>query len=124
MTTPAPSLGTPTFRFTGNGSIAGDIHEAVTVVIENMTGSVTVGAGVVDPATGRVSEGRRIDPAVAKALGFETWRDWYLTDRHAEQMRLQQQAVRQRNANDARDNGTIELPSVDEDTNEVRPEQD
>ncbi len=45
LTTPAPSLGTPTFRFTGNGSVTGDIHEAVTVVIENTTGSVTVGAG-------------------------------------------------------------------------------
>lgn len=77
---------------------------------------MTVGAGAVDPRTGQVSKGKRIDPSVAKALGFETWRDWYLTDRHAEQMRLQQQAIRQRNASDASsDPGTIRLPD-DRDT--------
>ena len=73
---------------------------------------VTVGAGMVDPDTGQVSEGRRIDPEVAKALGFETWRDWYLTDRHAEQMRLQQEAIRQRNQNEARDTGTVEFAAL------------
>lgn len=62
---------------------------------------VTVGAGTVDPTTGRVSEGRRIDPSVAKALGFETWRDWYLADEHATRVRLQQDAQRDRNARDA-----------------------
>ncbi|MEM1355115.1 MAG: FHA domain-containing protein [Planctomycetota bacterium] len=58
---------------------------------------VTVGAGTVDPTSGRVSEGRRIDPSVAKALGFENWRDWYLTDLNAERSRIQRDAQRQRN---------------------------
>lgn len=62
---------------------------------------VTVGAGTVDPTTGRVSEGRRIDPSVAKALGFENWRDWYLTDQNAEMNRIQREAQRQRNEADA-----------------------
>ena len=75
---------------------------------------VVVGAGVVDPQTGQVSKGRKIDPAIAKQLGFETWRDWYLTDRHAQQMRLQQEAIKQRNENDASSNpGTIKLPDAD-----------
>ena len=85
---------------------------------------VTVGAGVVDPNTGQVSKGRRIDPSVAKELGFETWRDWYLTDRHAEQMRLQREALLQRNENEGSDNGTVTLPPVVERPDSSRPEQD
>lgn len=85
---------------------------------------VTVGAGVVDPKTGEVSKGRLIDPAVAKALGFESWRDWYLTDRHAEQMRLQREALRQRNENDGSTSGTVQLPPVVERPDSTRPEQD
>jgi len=84
---------------------------------------VTVGAGVVDPDTGKVSEGRVIDPAVAKALGFESWRDWYLSDRHAEQMRLQQEAIRQRNENAAQNPDTIELPAIKPKPDSERPEQ-
>ncbi|MFN3166278.1 MAG: FHA domain-containing protein [Phycisphaeraceae bacterium] len=84
---------------------------------------VTVGAGVVDPETGKVSEGRVIDPAVAKALGFENWRDWYLSDRHAEQMRLQQEAIRQRNENAAQDPDTVELPAIRPGSDSGRPEQ-
>ncbi|MFK7790596.1 MAG: hypothetical protein AB8C95_14025, partial [Phycisphaeraceae bacterium] len=86
--------------------------------------AVTVGAGVVDPKTGEVSKGRLIDPAVAKALGFETWRDWYLTDRHAEQMRLQREALLQRNQNDANNNGSVTLPPVRDRPDSSRPEQD
>ncbi|MEM9108548.1 MAG: hypothetical protein AAGC72_00835 [Planctomycetota bacterium] len=85
---------------------------------------MTVGAGVVDPKTGEVSKGRLIDPAVAKALGFESWRDWYLTDRHAEQMRLQREALRQRNENEANSEGTVQLPPVVERSDNSRPEQD
>ncbi|MEM6256709.1 MAG: FHA domain-containing protein [Planctomycetota bacterium] len=85
---------------------------------------VTVGAGVVDPKTGEVSKGRLIDPAVARALGFESWRDWYLTDRHAEQMRLQREALRQRNENEANSEGTVQLPPVVERSDNSRPEQD
>jgi len=82
---------------------------------------VTIGAGDVDPKTGEVSEGRLIDPAVAKALGFDNWRDWYLTDRHAEQLRLQQQALRQRNLNDVK-SGNISLPAIDNKSSSQRPE--
>ncbi|MGB0767611.1 MAG: FHA domain-containing protein [Phycisphaeraceae bacterium] len=85
---------------------------------------MTVGAGIVDPKTGEISKGRRIDPEVAKALGFETWRDWYLTDRHAEQMRIQREALRQRNASEARDGGAITLPPADSAAPAARPEQD
>jgi len=58
---------------------------------------VTIGAGVIDPTTGQVSEGRRLDPSAARALGFDDWHDWYLTDMHAQRMRMQQDAQRQRN---------------------------
>jgi hypothetical protein len=85
---------------------------------------VTIGAGVVDPKTGEVSKGRLIDPAVAKALGFESWRDWYLTDRHAEQMRLQREALRQRNESEAEDLGSVQLPPVLDRPANTRPEQD
>jgi len=85
---------------------------------------ITVGAGVVDPKTGEVSKGRLIDPEVAKALGFETWRDWYLTDRHAEQMRLQREALRQRNENEGANEGTIALPPIQDKPDSTRPEQD
>lgn len=84
----------------------------------------TIGAGVVDPKTGEVSKGRLIDPAVAKALGFETWRDWYLTDRHAEQMRLQREALRQRNETEGQDTGSVKLPPVSARSDSSRPEQD
>lgn len=78
------------------GSRLSDLERAYREAFE--TGKpVTVGAGVIDPTTGQVSEGRTLDPAVARALGYTTWRDWYLTDMHAERMRLQQQAQRDRN---------------------------
>lgn len=78
---------------------------------------VTVGAGTVDPTNGRVSEGRRIDPSVAKAVGFENWRDWYLTDQNAEMNRVQREAQRQRNAAEGekpQDIVTLPGPSGDE----------
>ena len=82
---------------------------------------VTVGAGVVDPATGRVSDGRRLDPDVALALGYATWRDWYLTDQHAERMRLQRQALRDRNAAEADSPlDIVTLPGPVEDQNPPR----
>jgi pSer/pThr/pTyr-binding forkhead associated (FHA) protein len=85
---------------------------------------VTIGSGIVDPKTGEISKGRLIDPAVAKALGFETWRDWYLTDRHAEQMRLQREALIQRNETEANNSGSVQLPPVLEQPDSSRPEQD
>ncbi|MFI4862209.1 MAG: FHA domain-containing protein [Phycisphaerales bacterium JB063] len=76
---------------------------------------ITVGAGIIDPTTGQVSEGRRLDPAIAKALGYTTWRNWYLADMHAERMRLQHQAQRDRNAADAdAPPGIVTLPGPDE----------
>ena len=54
---------------------------------------ITLGGGGIDPATGKVKEGRVIDPASAKAAGITDWRDWYLMDDFAERMRLQQQAI-------------------------------
>ncbi|MEO0474946.1 MAG: FHA domain-containing protein [Planctomycetota bacterium] len=85
---------------------------------------VTIGAGIVDPKTGEVSKGRLIDPDIAKALGFESWRDWYLTDRHAEQMRLQREALLQRNENEGSNTGSVQLPPVLENPGNTRPEQD
>jgi len=109
-----PAAGTPSATADGPAQEAGTrlspIESAYKRAFE--TGQpMTVGAGVVDPQTGAVSKGRRIDPGVARQQGFETWRDWYLTDRHAQRMRLQQEAIKQRNANDAANNpGTIKLP--------------
>ena len=77
---------------------------------------VTIGAGVIDPTTGQVSEGRRLDPAVAKALGYTNWRSWYLTDMHADRMRRQRQAQADRNAADAQNpSGIVTLPGPVED---------
>ena len=60
------------------------------------------GIGVIrDPVTGKRTAGRTLDPDDAVAAGHDTWRDWYLTDQHAERMRLQLQAQRDRNANQA-----------------------
>ncbi|MEM9253773.1 MAG: hypothetical protein AAGB29_15645, partial [Planctomycetota bacterium] len=55
---------------------------------------ITVGAGEIDPTTGQVSPGRRIDPSVAREAGFETWRQWYASDMFAERMRRQRAATR------------------------------
>lgn len=124
-TTSTPSAADPTPR-AGEGPTTKRLTQLESAYKRSFeTGQpVTVGAGVVDATTGEVSKGRLIDPAVAKTLGFETWRDWYLTDRHAEQMRLQQQAIRQRNQNESKDNGTIKLPPVINNTDNARPELD
>lgn len=55
--------------------------------------TITLGGGSIDPKTGKVSEGRTLDPSAAKAAGITDWRDWYLMDDFAERMRLQQQAI-------------------------------
>lgn len=55
---------------------------------------VSVGAGVINPTTGEVTEGRTLDPALARAAGIKTWRDWYLMDDFSERMRLNNQAMR------------------------------
>ena len=55
---------------------------------------VPVGAGVINPTTGEVTEGRTLDPALARAAGIKTWRDWYLMDDFSERMRLHNQAMR------------------------------
>ncbi len=54
---------------------------------------ITLGGGSFDAKTGKVSEGRTLDPSAAKAAGITDWRDWYLMDDFAERMRLQQQAI-------------------------------
>ncbi len=55
---------------------------------------VTIGAGVTNPVTGQVSAGRTLDPAVAEAEGFRTWRDWYLMDDLSNRMQAEQAATR------------------------------
>lgn len=47
-----------------------------------------------DPATGKRTPGRSLDPSVARADGHKTWRDWYLMDDLANRMRLEEQAQR------------------------------
>lgn len=47
-----------------------------------------------DTSTGQMASGRTLDPAVARADGHETWRDWYLMDDLANRMRLDEQAQR------------------------------
>ena len=79
--------------------------------------SVTIGAGIVNPATGKVSEGRTLDPASAKAAGIESWRDWYRMDNQAERRRLQRQAQRLKNQQ-RRDRRVINLPDEPINTNE------
>ncbi|MEO0965340.1 MAG: FHA domain-containing protein [Planctomycetota bacterium] len=68
---------------------------------------VTVGAGEIDPVTGAVSPGRRIDPAAARAAGFDTWRQWYASDMFAERMRRQRAATRHLQVDDGK---MIRLP--------------
>lgn len=55
---------------------------------------ITLGGGSIDAKTGKVTEGRTLDPSAAKAAGITDWRDWYLMDDFAERMRLQQQAIK------------------------------
>lgn len=70
---------------------------------------VTIGAGAVDAKTGRVSEGRTLDPVAAKSAGMKDWRQWYMHDDFAERMRMQKQALRY--TGDASREGVITLPS-------------
>ncbi|MEM6333401.1 MAG: FHA domain-containing protein [Planctomycetota bacterium] len=58
-----------------------------------------VGAGEIDPVTGHVSRGRKIDPEAARAAGFESWREWHATDMFAEAMRQQRNNTRHLDAN-------------------------
>jgi hypothetical protein len=69
---------------------------------------VTIGAGIVNAATGEVSEGRTLDPAAAQAAGIKHWRQWYLMDDFAERMRLSKQQMRHR---DTDRESVITLPS-------------
>jgi hypothetical protein len=55
---------------------------------------VTVGAGELDPVTGKVSAGRVLDPAAAREAGYTTWTQWYAADMFAERMRRQRAATR------------------------------
>ncbi|MFN3167197.1 MAG: PEP-CTERM sorting domain-containing protein [Phycisphaeraceae bacterium] len=45
---PAASVGAPVFRINGNGSVTGDIHQAVDLIVENTSGSVIVGATMLE----------------------------------------------------------------------------
>ncbi|MEM9415346.1 MAG: FHA domain-containing protein [Planctomycetota bacterium] len=97
-----------------NGQRLSALEQAYRDAFETNT-PVTVGAGIIDPTTGRVSEGRRLDPAVARALGYKTWHSWYLADMHAERMRLSAQAQRDRNAAEAENpSDIVSLPGPDE----------
>jgi hypothetical protein len=73
---------------------------------------MTIGAGLMNPATGEVSRGRTIDPAAARAEGVTDWREWYLMDDMRQRMRLQVQARESRD--DGRD-VRIRLPRVEPD---------
>ncbi len=66
--------------------------------------TITVGAGPIDPQTGSATSARRLDPAAARAMGVENWREWYMLDDAAHRMRLAREASRVR--------GTLGDPSV------------
>jgi len=73
---------------------------------------VRIGGNSVNSATGRVVEGRTLDPAAARAAGITDWRDWYLMDDFAERMRLQKQAMRYLSES-SDESGIVGLPSAD-----------
>jgi pSer/pThr/pTyr-binding forkhead associated (FHA) protein len=73
---------------------------------------VRIGGNKVNSATGRVVEGRTLDPAAARAAGITDWRDWYLMDDFAERMRLQKQAMRYLSES-SDEAGIVGLPSAD-----------
>lgn len=73
---------------------------------------VRIGGHTVNSATGRVTEGRTVDPAAARAAGITDWRDWYLMDDFAERMRMQKQAMRYQ-AGSSDDAGVVGLPSAE-----------
>ncbi|GAB4188347.1 MAG: hypothetical protein Kow00105_02950 [Phycisphaeraceae bacterium] len=71
---------------------------------------ITLGSRI-DPVTGKVTPGRTIDPADAKAAGITDWRDWYLMDDFKERMRLQRQALKYRDQNQA---DVVRIPKPNE----------
>lgn len=73
---------------------------------------IIIGANVIDPATGRRARGRTLDPAMAHASGYKSWRDWYLMDDLADRVRTETQADRFAD-NKARP-GVVRLPGEDQ----------
>ena len=55
---------------------------------------VIIGAGQLDPFTGERSAGRVLDPDVARAEGYHSWRDWYLMDDLAARTQAEADAAR------------------------------
>lgn len=53
---------------------------------------VTVGAGLINPGTGAISEGRVLDPRAAQDAGITNWYEWYRVDDYLERVRLQSRA--------------------------------
>ncbi len=85
------------------------VEEAYRIAFE--TGQpIVIGAGKVNPATGEVTEGRRLDPAAARAAGMKTWRQWYFADDVAERLRLQRAATQHLQERSA-DTHVIRLPA-------------
>jgi hypothetical protein len=73
---------------------------------------VTVGGGKINPVTGKLAEGRTLDPATARAAGITRWEDWYVMDDFAERMRLQRQAMHHLSESSL-DEDMIRLPETD-----------
>lgn len=104
--TPAPDINTQAYTMAAQQDDAGttqvttggkdgltDVEHAYRLAFK--TGKpITLGGGSIDPRTGKLTQGRTLDPSAAKAAGITDWRDWYLMDDFAERMRLQQQAMK------------------------------
>jgi len=71
---------------------------------------VRLGGGKINPATGKQTDGRILDPEAARAAGISDWRDWYLMDDFAERMRLQRDATRFA-ADSTTDEDVVTLPA-------------
>lgn len=82
---------------------------------------VTLGGGKINPITGKVADGRTLDPATARAAGITRWEDWYMMDDFAERMRLQRQAMQALSEADL-DDDIIRLP--EDKRSETNPQQD
>ena len=75
---------------------------------------VAIGTGTPDPATGRSTAGRTLDPDEAKARGLSNWRDWYLMDDLAARRQAREAAEAVARRDRSRGTGVLQMPGAGE----------
>ena len=73
---------------------------------------VAIGTGTVDPATGKTTAGRTLDPDEAKARGLSNWRDWYLMDDLAARKQAREAAEAVARRDRSRGTGVLQMPGA------------